>query len=60
MSFEIRWGGSMSLQCFVNGSLAREAVKDRFGYDWGQFTEALENTVPGNGGCHDSFFPAGD
>ena len=44
-------GGSMSLQCFVNGSLAREAVKDRFGYDWGQFTEALENTVPGNGGC---------
>ena len=37
-------GGSMSLQCFVNGSLAREGVKDHFGYDWAQFTEALEST----------------
>lgn len=44
-------GGSMSLQCFVNGSLAREAVKDRFDYNWDQFTAALENTAPGNGGC---------
>lgn len=43
-------GGCMSLQCFVNGSLAREAVKDRFSYDWGQFSEALEATPPGNGG----------
>ncbi len=43
-------GGSMSLQCFVNGSLAREAVKDRFGYDWAQFTAALHNTPPGNRG----------
>lgn len=43
-------GGSMSLQCFVNGSLAREAVKDRFGYDWKAFTGALENTMPGNDG----------
>ena len=43
-------GGSMSLQCFVNGSLAREEVKDKFGYDWGQFTAALINTPAGNDG----------
>jgi xylulokinase len=43
-------GGSMSLQCFVNGSLAREAVKDRFEYDWDDFTSALEHTPPGNDG----------
>lgn len=43
-------GGSMSLQCFVNGSLAREAVKNKFGYDWEQFTAALEQTPAGNDG----------
>jgi len=43
-------GGSMSLQCFVNGSLAREAVRDRFGYDWTGFTRALESTPAGNDG----------
>jgi xylulokinase len=43
-------GGSMSLQCFVNGSLAREAVKDKFGYDWDQFTSAFARTPPGNDG----------
>ena len=43
-------GGSMSLQCFVNGSLAREAVKDKFGYDWDQFSQALANTPCGNDG----------
>lgn len=41
-------GGSMSLQCFVNGSLAREAVKDKFEYDWDQFTSAFANTEVGN------------
>lgn len=41
-------GGSMSLQCFVNGSLAREAVKDRFNYDWEQFTDAFAKTPSGN------------
>ena len=41
---------SMSLQCFVNGSLAREAVKDKFGYDWDQFTAAIEQTPAGNDG----------
>jgi xylulokinase len=43
-------GGSMSLQCFINGSLAREAVKDKFGYDWEPFTAAFARTPPGNGG----------
>lgn len=43
-------GGSMSLQCFVNGSLAREAVKDKFDYDWDQFTQAFANTPSGNHG----------
>lgn len=43
-------GGSMSLQCFVNGSLAREEVKDKFGYDWDQFTAAFDQTPAGNGG----------
>ncbi len=43
-------GGSMSLQCFINGSLAREEVKDRFNYDWDQFTAALERTSVGNDG----------
>ena len=43
-------GGSMSLQCFVNGSLAREEVKDKFGYDWGRFTAALINSPAGNDG----------
>lgn len=42
--------GSMSLQCFSNGSLAREAVKDRFNYDWEQFTAALSQTSPCNEG----------
>ncbi|MEM8549507.1 MAG: FGGY family carbohydrate kinase [Verrucomicrobiota bacterium] len=43
-------GGAMSLQCFSNGSLAREAVRDRFGYDWDAFSAALEQTPPGNSG----------
>lgn len=43
-------GGSMSLQCFVNGSLAREEVKDKFGCDWDQFTAAFDNTPVGNNG----------
>jgi xylulokinase len=43
-------GGSMSLQCFVNGSLSREAVKDKFGYDWDQFSAAFANTPCGNDG----------
>ena len=40
----------MSLQCFVNGSLAREEVKDRFDYDWDQFTSAFAKTPVANDG----------
>ena len=44
-------GGFMSLICFSNGSLAREAVAKRFDLDWPAFSRALiEQTVPGNGG----------
>ncbi len=43
-------GGAMSLQCFINGSLAREAVRDRLGMDWEAFSRALEETPPGNDG----------
>ncbi len=43
-------GKTMSLQCFLNGSLAREAVKDRFNYSWDQFTEALDATEAGANG----------
>ena len=50
-------GGSMSLQCFLNGSLAREYVKDKFEYTWDQFTDALSETPPGaNGNCMLPFF----
>lgn len=40
----------MALICFLNGSLAREAVRDAHGLDWAGFTQALKETPPGNGG----------
>lgn len=44
-------GGYMSLICFKNGSLAREAIKDAFGLDWSAFEiQALARTEPGNDG----------
>ena len=43
-------GGYMSLVCFRNGSLAREAIRDQYGYDWAGFARALRNTPPGNNG----------
>ena len=43
-------GGYMSLICFKNGSLAREKVKDSYGYNWDQFSAALQNTPVGNQG----------
>lgn len=43
-------GGFMTLQCFSNGSLAREKVRDRLGMDWDRFGEALKATPPGNNG----------
>lgn len=41
----------MALVCFLNGSLAREAVRDEYDLDWTGFTAALQATEPGNGGA---------
>lgn len=44
-------GGFMSLICFTNGSLAREAVTHRFGIGWDDFADAIvSRTSPGNDG----------
>ena len=43
-------GGYMSLICFRNGSLAREAVLHQFGLDWDGFSKAIQDTPPGNNG----------
>lgn len=40
----------MALICFLNGSLAREAVRDEYGLDWDGFAAALRQTAPGNDG----------
>jgi xylulokinase len=43
-------GGFMSLICFRNGSLAREALRDKLGLDWSAFDrEALAATVSSAG-----------
>jgi len=44
-------GGYMSLICFKNGSLAREAVRDAYGMTWEDFSAALRRTPPGNRGA---------
>lgn len=41
----------MALVCFLNGSLAREAVRDAYDLDWHHFTQALNETQPGNNGA---------
>lgn len=44
-------GGYMSLVCFRNGSLAREALRDQYSLGWDAFDRAgLASTTPGNGG----------
>jgi xylulokinase len=43
-------GDYMSLVCFVNGSLAREEVRQQYGYDWERFSQALRDTPVGNRG----------
>jgi xylulokinase len=43
-------GGYMGLTCFANGSLAREHVRDRYRLTWEGFSDALQQTTPGNHG----------
>jgi len=43
-------GDYMSLICFKNGSLAREAIAEQFGLNWDGFSQALQATPPGNNG----------
>ena len=43
-------GDYMTLLCFKNGSLAREAVRKAHGLDWDGFSRALQSTPPGNDG----------
>ena len=41
----------MALTCYLNGSLAREAMRDQYGMNWQQFTQALRTTPAGNNGA---------
>jgi xylulokinase len=43
-------GDYMGLTCFLNGSLARERVRDAHGLTWREFSDALDTTEAGNGG----------
>ena len=43
-------GDYMTLLCFKNGSLAREAIRKAHALDWSGFSRALQSTPPGNGG----------
>lgn len=41
----------MSLLCFKNGALAREAIRQKYHLTWDQFSACLDVTVPGNQGA---------
>lgn len=43
-------GDYMTLICFKNGSLAREAIAEQFGLNWDGFSRAIQATPPGNEG----------
>jgi xylulokinase len=44
-------GEYMGTTTFMNGSLARERVRDMYGLDWAKFSAALSATPPGNNGA---------
>ena len=44
-------GDYMGTTVFKNGSLARERIRDQYGFDWARFSAALAATPPGNGGA---------
>lgn len=43
-------GDYMTLNCFKNGSLAREKIRDQYKLDWNGFNKAIIATPPGNNG----------
>lgn len=45
-------GGFMSLICFRNGSLAREALRDQFGLDWSAFDRQALALTAGSAGAN--------
>lgn len=45
-------GGTMALQCFVNGSLAREKIREALRMDWSTFERAIEDRPVGNDGYY--------
>ena len=40
----------LALTCFMNGSLAREAIRSQYGLNWASFEDYLAQTNPGNEG----------
>ncbi|MEX2661034.1 MAG: FGGY family carbohydrate kinase [Vicinamibacterales bacterium] len=44
-------GAYMGITVFRNGSLARERVRDAFGWTWDDLSKALRQTPAGNGGA---------
>ena len=43
-------GDYMPLNCFLNGALAIQKMREQYGLDWEGFNQALTSTVPGNNG----------
>lgn len=43
-------GECLTLTCFSNGAFARERIRDAFHLSWGEFSQILRDTPPGNGG----------
>lgn len=44
-------GDYLPLICFINGSLARERIRDQYGLDWEGYNQLLLKTKPGNNGA---------
>jgi xylulokinase len=44
-------GDYLPLNCFKNGSLARERIRDQYGLDWEGYDQLLLKTKPGNEGA---------
>lgn len=44
-------GDYMTLNCFLNGALAIQKMREKYGVDWATFNQMLTATTPGNGGA---------